>query len=88
MENRVTKNSSPAFIWSTANDMCVPCENSLYMASAYSKEKVPFELHIFENGEHGLSVATEEVNSPNPPVSKWFELSLTWLKNRGFVIKN
>lgn len=88
LENRVTKNASPAFIWSTATDAGVPCENSLYMASAYSKLKVPFELHIFAEGVHGLSIATEEVNTPNAPVSEWFNLSLTWLKNRGFKINN
>ena len=88
LENRVTEKSSPAFIWTTVNDASVPCENSLYMAMSYKRNKVPFELHIFENGIHGLSLATEEVNTPNAPVNKWLSLSMTWLKNRGFKIKN
>ena len=88
LENRVTDKSSPAFIWTTVNDATVPCENSLYMALAYKKAGVPFELHVFENGVHGLSLATEEVNTPNAPVSVWKDLSMTWLKNRGFKISN
>ena len=88
LENRVTEKSSPAFIWTTANDETVPCENSLYMALAYKKAGVPFELHVFENGVHGLSLATEEVNTPNAPVSVWKDLSITWLNNRGFRISN
>ncbi len=88
LENRVTEKTSPAFIWTTANDACVPCENSLYMALAYKKAGVPFELHVFADGVHGLSLATEEVNSPNPPVSVWKDLSVTWLNNRGFKISN
>ena len=88
MQNRVNEKSSPAFIWSTVDDATVPCENSLYMATAYKKAGVPFELHIFESGVHGSSLATEEVNTPNAPVSEWTSLSVTWLKNRGFKIKN
>lgn len=84
LENKVDKDSVPAFIWSTYNDDLVPCENSLIMALAYKKAGVPFELHIFEPGAHGLSLATEEVNSPLPAVAVWTDLATTWLKNRGF----
>ncbi len=86
LENRVNKDSSPAFIWGTVNDGLVPSENALLMAFAYKKNGVPFELHLFEDGQHGLSVATEETIHVNEPVQKWVELSLTWLKMRGFKI--
>ena len=88
LENCVTANSSPAFIWTTANDGVVPSENSLYMALAYKAAGVPFELHIFENGGHGLSIATEETGSVNEPVQQWLELSVTWLKTRGFRLSD
>lgn len=86
LENRVTEKSSPAFIWSTVQDTAVPCENSLLMASAYRKAKVPFELHILEYGNHGLSLATQEVCSPLPYVSKWYSLAKEWLDAHGFKI--
>ena len=88
LETCVTANSSPAFIWATANDNGVPSENSLFMALAYKAAGVPFELHIFESGVHGLSLATEETGSVNEPVQKWLELSVTWLKNRGFTLSD
>lgn len=88
LENRVTPSAPPAFIWCTENDPCVPSENSLYLALAYRKCGVPYELHVFENGSHGLSVATEEVNSPNSSVAKWVKLAHTWLENRGFKFRN
>ena len=81
----VNGESTPAFIWTTVNDGAVPSESSLELACAYKRAGVPFELHMFENGTHGLSTATEEVNTPNPAVAVWVSLSLTWLKNRGFV---
>lgn len=101
LETRVTSDSVPAFIWTTANDELVPCENSLLMAAAYQKKGVPFELHIYESGHHGLGLATEETATPGgrvlhstveeyiqPAVATWFELSVTWLKNRGFRSKD
>lgn len=88
LEYKVTENTPPAFIWSTFNDMTVPCENSLYMALAYRKAKVPMELHIFEPGRHGLSTCDKDVNSEENTVRVWLDLSKTWLKNRGFILKN
>ena len=81
----VNSNSTPAFIWTTVNDGAVPSESSLELACAYKRAGVPFELHMFADGLHGLSTATEEVNTPNPAVSVWIDLSLTWLKASGFV---
>ncbi|MBQ8196823.1 MAG: alpha/beta hydrolase [Clostridia bacterium] len=86
LENQVSADTPPAFIWSTFNDTAVPVENSIVMAAAYKKAGVPFELHIFEHGDHGLSIATEEVGSVNTHVAQWVELSLKWLVTRGFVL--
>lgn len=62
VEKRADKNSVPAFIWHTYEDSAVPLENSLMLASAYRNNNVPFALHIFERGWHGLSFADEETN--------------------------
>lgn len=88
LEKCVKADSSPAFIWTTVDDNCVPSENSLSIALAYKAAGVPFELHIFESGVHGLSLATEETGGVNEPVQKWLSLSFTWLKNRGFVLSD
>lgn len=85
ISKNVNSQTPPAFIWTTVNDDAVPSESSLELACAYKRAGVPFELHMFENGVHGLSIATEEVNSPNLAVSEWVKLSIIWLKNNGFV---
>lgn len=93
VEKRVTANSVPAFLWHTMEDNCVLVENSLFLASAYRRAGVPFALHIFEKGWHGLSVCDEEVFdcaeivAPFGHVEKWFELAIDWLEARGFQIK-
>ena len=84
----VNENTPPAFIWATSTDAGVPVESSLLMALAYRKFDIPVELHVFENGIHGLSTATKEVNTNHPPVQSWINLSVAWLENKGFVIKN
>jgi hypothetical protein len=49
-----------------------------------TKYKVPYELHIFESGVHGLSLADETTAAKsehvNPGCQIWFELAARWLK--------
>ena len=54
LELHVDDTTAPAFIWHTASDTTVPVENSLMYATALSAHKIPFELHIFPAGKHGL----------------------------------
>ncbi len=86
LEKQVTEETPPTFIWHTANDNCVPVMNSLLFAEALSEKKVPFELHIFPDGSHGLSNCNiTTASSPdsiqiNPHCERWVELSKKWLK--------
>lgn len=92
VEKRVDSLTPPAFIWHTFEDNCVPVENSLMLANAYRRANVPFALHIFEHGWHGLSLADAETNDLAVEhqglyyVGKWLILSLDWLKARGFAM--
>ncbi len=86
LENRVTPNAPPMFIWHTASDTCVPVMNSLILAEALSKNNVPFELHIFPEGNHGLANCNiTTAGSPQndwqivPHCERWVELSRKWL---------
>ena len=84
IENRITKETPPAFIWHTFPDGCVPVENSLLLAKAMKKENIPFELHIFPSGDHGLGLADEITLSPNRTeinegAAQWIDLCRRWL---------
>lgn len=86
LENQVTEKTVPTFIWHTFPDISVPVENSLFFASALRKKGVPFELHIYPQGKHGLSLATEETAGGRsaeiiPHVAGWMKLCIEWLKN-------
>lgn len=81
LENNVTEDTPPTFIWHTAEDGSVPVVNSLSFAAALSAKKIPFELHVFPFGGHGMSTGTKEVcTTENQYASKWVELSVKWLK--------
>lgn len=60
LEKHVTDDMPPCFLWQTASDDSVPVENSYLFAMACRKAGVPFAHHVFSEGIHGMSVATEE----------------------------
>ncbi len=81
LENNVSEDTPPTFIMHTAEDGAVPVKNSLMFASALSEKEIPFELHIFPFGGHGMSTGTKEVcHTPNEYAARWVELSCEWLK--------
>lgn len=87
LDAHVDEQTPPAFLWHTAQDEKVPVENSLKMATAFSAAKVPFELHIFPEGLHGMSVCNETVGSKCEYNGRWIDWSLHWL-NRIFGFEN
>ncbi len=81
LENRVNADTPPVFIMHTAEDSAVPVENSLQFAKSLSRHKIPFELHVFPYGGHGMSTGTKEVcHEPNDYASRWVKISEKWLK--------
>ncbi len=87
-ECMVSENTPPTFLWHTAEDTCVPVQNSLIYAKALSDHKIPYELHIYPWGWHGLSTVdgVTETGEYEPKVArarKWLEDVKTWLKMIG-----
>jgi acetyl esterase/lipase len=78
-ENQVTAQTPPTFLWHTADDASVPVENSLLFAMALGRFKVPFELHVYESGRHGLGLAKDQEG-----VRAWTDACAIWLKKQGF----
>lgn len=80
LAQHVDSETPPAFLWHTAEDGCVPVENSLRMAGALSAANVPFELHVFPKGGHGMSICTEEVDTPSDYNARWTGWCIRWLQ--------
>lgn len=79
-ELHVTKETPPTFLWHTFGDQAVPVQNSLLFASALAEAGVPFELHVYEKGGHGMGLP-----GPGKPAPPWDAELLRWLKVRGFL---
>ncbi|MEN6546499.1 MAG: alpha/beta hydrolase [Armatimonadia bacterium] len=73
-ELQVNASTPPTFLWHTADDPGVPVQNSLLFAQACAAHKVPFELHVYGSGRHGLGLAPEQ-----PHVASWIDLCGEWL---------
>lgn len=78
----VTAETPPTFIFAAANDTLVPVKNSLAFASACAANGVDFEMHLFEQGGHGFSLATPSVcmGKLNADACQWAQLSINWLR--------
>lgn len=80
-DRHVSAETPPCFIWHTGTDTCVPPENSMLFASALREHGVPFELHLYQTGNHGLGLGApfnwqldclrwiEETMQPGVPIS-------------------
>jgi acetyl esterase/lipase len=75
-ELQVTKDTPPCFIWHTWEDKTVKVENSLDFAAALQKNKVPFDLHIYQKGGHGMGLGNGH---------PWTRDCVFWLQAQKFV---
>ena len=75
-ELQVTEKTPPTFIFHTEDDEIVPVKNALMMYDALVAKKVPAELHIFQHGKHGCSLALG-----NKELSQWTDLCIHWIQS-------
>ena len=81
-ELQVTKETPPCFIWHTWEDKAVKVENALEFAAALQKAGVPFDLHVYQQGRHGIGLADKP---PFANAHPWSKDLIFWLKTQGFV---
>ena len=80
---KVTADTPPMFLAATAEDFLTAfC--SLPLVNAYARLGKPCEVHIFQYGPHGYSLANEVTADGSqamlePAFAQWQELSVQWL---------
>jgi acetyl esterase/lipase len=77
---QVTKETPPTFLFTTNGDTGVPAENSINFYLAMRKAGVPGELHVYQNGPHGVGLALND-----PVLSSWPRRLEAWLRVRGLL---
>ena len=81
-ELQVTAETPPTFLFHTNADTGVVAENSIRFYLALRQAKVPAELHVFENGPHGVGLAMND-----PALSAWPTLLANWMRGRGLLTR-
>ncbi|HWG46389.1 MAG TPA: alpha/beta hydrolase [Gemmataceae bacterium] len=79
-EKQVTNKTPSTFLFHTSADTAVPPENSILFYQALRKHKVPAELHIYEEGPHGVGLAVGR-----GAASAWPDQLAAWLKTRKLI---
>lgn len=86
VSERVTSETVPTFLVHTATDDLVPVEkNALVMAAALTKEKIPYELHIYPKGPHGMALGNSDTDIGHDfyndaAYARWVDDSITFLR--------
>ena len=94
LDRLVRRDMMPVFLWHTRTDDSVPVDGTMRLALALAEQDVPFALHVFAAGRHGLATADDLVYRRDnlPPVSDgvrdWPELAIRFLWEQGFHIQD
>ena len=84
LTNHITKDSPPVFLVATAEDMLTGY-GTLPVVQKYARLGLGYEVHIFQHGPHGYSLAdaTSADGSSrylNEAFAQWHGLSVAWLQ--------
>ncbi len=86
LNKQVTKDACPTFIWHTQKDKLIYPANALKFAQALEQNKIDYELHIYPEGGHGLSLANELVANDDtqivPSCQGWIDEAIRWINQR------
>lgn len=85
IERNISADCPPFFIWQCAG--ADDPRNATGVADILAECGVPFELHIFPYGSHGMALANEQhpdEKANDPHVAHWVELCCEFLRIHGF----
>ncbi len=84
-EKQVTKETPPCFLWHTWEDTAVKVENTLDFAAALRQHGVKFDLHVYQQGRHGIGLSRGENGAAPGQVHPWALDLLVWMRANGWA---
>ena len=84
LENYISENTPPTFLWHTDTDRSVPADNSLLFVMGLRRCHVPVEFHLYGIGVHGMGTAGPLTRDKNgggmqKECENWMDLAGNWL---------
>ncbi|MBX3242173.1 MAG: alpha/beta hydrolase [Chitinophagaceae bacterium] len=80
-ELNVTAKTPPAFLVHASDDAGVKVDNSVVYYQALLKNKVPAEMHLYQNGGHGFGLKNKTTTD------EWILRCKAWLDKNGWLKK-
>ena len=81
-EKQVRSDTPPTFIFHAFEDATVKVENALEFAAALRRRGVPFALHVYPKGAHGMGLGGAQWDPDNR--HPWTRECELWLREQGF----
>ena len=86
----VSRDMPPTFAWAASDDRTCPVSQLYDFASAMARERVVNEVHVFDRGGHGLSVANGNTATADnadraEAVRAWVPLAIDFLARQGIA---
>ncbi len=80
-EVNITRRTPPFFIWQTNSD---DPRHAFTLGQALTAVGIPFEMHLFPEGSHGLALAdgNNDLDMDIPHVARWAQLCAEWLREQ------
>ncbi len=78
--NRVSEKTPKAFIWHTFTDSVVNVKNTLAYAWKLKDFNIECEIHVYQNGPHGMALALNNLS-----VGQWSSSLKIWLMHNGYL---
>ena len=84
LDEQVSKDTPPTFLWHTTSDTVVPAKASLEFALALAEKKIPYEIRVWTGDRHGSGLGnyvTEPKQAPlgDHPCAAWVKDSVDFL---------
>ena len=84
----VSRQMPPTFVWGVTDDKTAPIAQVYPFAQRMAEEGVPSEMHVFDQGGHGLSLGNANTCAGNEDkqvaVRPWIRLAFRFLERQGF----
>ncbi len=86
LEKHVDERSAPLFLVHTSNDAVVSVHNAFSLGEAYAAAGIPFEMHIYPKGPHGMALGNKITarglsECVDEALAKWVEQAAYWAEH-------
>ena len=79
--DKIPEDMPPVFMFLNQADSLVPSSESMKLALKLSEMKLPFEMHCYVTGDHGLVLGIKQSGVVNKDYATWFERALCFIEN-------